>query len=180
MVSTSIDEREDLGLGGSLWAGRSPSGPEVASIVRIAAIIGLLLALCSGLWAIAEYAQHRALIRQAETDRYIRAFEAGPVADAWATLSRSWEAPDPDPHAARVEPDLSADVETVLTYFRGFAVCVRAGICDPERARSYLGELPWRFHNEHRDELEEAFPGVPLDRDFAALAPRGERPLLGP
>ena len=144
---------------------------------RIIGVIGLLLVLCACLWAIAEYAEQKAQIRRAETERYIQAFETGPVADAWAKLRQTGTAPDIRTYGLRAEPleaELEAELEMVLGYFRGFALCVRAGNCDPERARMYLGERPADFLDTHRAQLEANFDGVPLDRDLQVLLPPEE------
>jgi hypothetical protein len=59
---------------------------------QITLILGTLALLCGVLWAIAEYSDHRAELRRAETDRYLDQFRSGPVAAAWARLRAAWQA----------------------------------------------------------------------------------------
>ena len=59
---------------------------------RIGVLVGMLALLCGGLLAAAEYAEHRAELRLAETNRLLEEFRSGPVADAWGRLRTAWRA----------------------------------------------------------------------------------------
>lgn len=182
MVRFLSEDSTGLELNG-IFSDRKAHPEAVTPIGRIAGLLAVLLGLCFGLWAVAEYVQHKTSIRLAETDRYIRAFETGPVADAWAALTRTEAEPGADRDYLPIETlgsqtsSEEAEIETVLAYFRGFALCVRAGNCDPVEARRYLGGLPWQFRDRHLDYLEKTFADVPFDRDFSALAPRAVEPV---
>lgn len=183
MVSGFIDESEGVRVSGALNFGRPTLDSLPAPAGRIVGVIGLLFVLCGCLWAIAEYAEQKAEIRRAETDRYIQAFEAGPVADAWAKLRGTWDALDARAygfHAGVLEPELEAEIGIVLGYFRGFALCVRAGNCDLERARVFLGDRPLRFHDQHQEHLKAHFPAVPFARDLQTLMPKESSAPAGP
>jgi hypothetical protein len=183
MASGFIYESGGFGVSGTLGFRRSDFDPALTPFGRIAGVIALLLVLCACLWAVAEYAEQKAEIRRAETDRYIQAFEAGPVADAWEKLHRTWDVPGARTYGLRaeaLEADLETEIGLVLGYFRGFAFCVRAGNCDADRARMYLGDRPLRFREQHQAILETSFAGVPLARDLQTLVPQEHTVPAGP
>lgn len=174
---------------------------------KIATVLGVLGVLAAALFALAAYSEHKAAIRKAETDRYVQAFEQGPVALAWTRLSRAWDAERPRQRAllerfqslpenrrptlsdyrlfileSIEERGLGDEINTVLSYFRGLALCIRIGNCDGRRAANYFGDLPWQFRNQHFLYLSETHPGMPFDVDFQTVAPRDadHLELVGP
>jgi hypothetical protein len=195
MAAYLLQSQSEYGLGALRVS--DTDGRLVLPIGRIAAIISVLLVLAASLWALAAYSQHKAAVRAAETERYLEAFQSGPVAEAWARLSQAWSAEQPRQQAllARFralpgdgrpalgdyrafvlesidERELEDEVLTVLIYFRGLAFCIRTGNCDGALAARRFGDLPWRFRNQHFLYLSEAFPDVPFDVDFQTVAPR--------
>ena len=143
---------------------------------RIGVLVGMLALLCGGLLAAAEYAEHRAELRLAETNRLLEEFRSGPVADAWARLRAAWRAEQNRQNAllARMaslrdptsrgpcattkcscsRPSRSTGCRTrsgwCISFLIRLAICVRAGSCDPDVAAAQLGPALWTFRDQHR------------------------------
>jgi hypothetical protein len=165
---------------------------------RIGVLVGMLAVLCGGMWAAAEYAEHRAELRLAETNRLLGQFRSGPVADAWGRLRTAWRAEQSrqDALLARIPslagPDLARtlrhhqmlvletieeyrlqdDIEVVHQFLVRLAVCVRMGSCDAEVTAAQLGPALWTFRDQHRYYFAFEYSGVDLDQIIETIAPR--------
>lgn len=161
-------------------------------------VIGALALLCGALWMIGAYADYRAELRLAETNRYLDQFRAGPVADAWGRLRTAWRAEQDrqDALLARIpslagrelartlhdhqmfvletieEYRLQDEIEVVHQYLIRLAICVRMGSCDADVAAAQLGPALWTFRDQHRRYFEFEHSGVDLDRYLEVIAPR--------
>lgn len=168
-----------------------------AAIGQSSLILIVLALLATILFAVAEHQNQKAIVLQAETTRFADAFESAPVASAWQRLSAVWRVNQPrqvaileaamtrsdgDPRATFYpwrrfvletveEHALERDIETVLAFFRRAALCVRMGSCDRVVLAERLGDLPWRFRNQHYPYLVDAHPEDEIDRSFEALTP---------
>jgi hypothetical protein len=141
----------------------------VAVMLEVAPVLAVLLVSSLGLWAFTTYAERRAAIRTAETERYLEQFEQGPVADAWQRLHRPAEPAAPQPVAVPV--DLASDIDLVRRYFERLALCVRMGSCDPTLTSRRLGNLPWRFLERYGQILQNAYPDAASDPSSATASP---------
>lgn len=161
-------------------------------------VAGVLLLLCAALWAVAEHAGQKAVLRAAETNRYIAAFQDPPVADAWLHLTRTWQAERARQSAlleriaalsgnALARPlrhyrafvidtvadhRLARDIDTMLRFYRRLALCIRVGGCDPARAAGRFGSAAWSFRNQHYYYLLEVSRVDEIDRALDVIAPR--------
>jgi hypothetical protein len=169
---------------------------------RIGVLVGMLALLCGGLLAAAEYAEHRAELRLAETNRLLEEFRSGPVADAWGRLRTAWRAEQKRQNAllARIPslagPDLARtlrhhqmlvletieeyrlqdDIGVVHQFLIRLAVCVRMGSCDADVAAAQLGPALWTFRDQHRYYFAFEYSGVDLDQVIETIAPRPAGP----
>lgn len=160
-------------------------------------VIGVLALASLVLFAVAEHRAQKAVVLEAETGRFLEEFRSEPVSSSWRRLSEVWEAERPrqqalleraaersggDPLATLrpwrefmlqtiEEAGLQRDIEVILAFFRRLALCVRMGNCDPVLLSERLGDLPWRFRNQHHPYLVEAHPGEDFDRYFEIVAP---------
>jgi hypothetical protein len=165
---------------------------------RVGVLFGMLALLCGGLWAAAEYAEHRAELRLAETNRLLGQFRSGPVADAWGQLRTAWRAEQnrQDALLARIPslagPDLARilrhhqmfvletieeyrlqdDIAVVHQFLTRLAVCVRMGSCDADMTAAQLGPALWTFRDQHRYYFAFEYSGVDLDQVVETIAPR--------
>jgi hypothetical protein len=174
---------------------------------RISVLLGTLALLCGGLWAAAEYAEHRAELRLAETNRLVGQFRSGPVAEAWSQLRAAWRAEQnrQDALLARIPslagPDLARilrhhqmfvletieeyrlqdDIEVVHRFLIRLAVCVRIGSCDADVTAAQLGPALRTFRDQHRYYFAFEYSGVDLDQVVETIAPRpaGSKNLTG-
>lgn len=169
---------------------------------RIGVLVGMLALLCGGLLAAAEYAEHRAELRLAETNRLLEEFRSGPVADAWGRLRTTWRAEQNRQNAllARIPslagPDLARtlrhhqmlvletieeyrlqdDIGVVHQFLIRLAVCVRMGSCDADVAAAQLGPALWTFRDQHRYYFAFEYSGVDLDQVIETIAPHPAGP----
>jgi hypothetical protein len=150
---------------------RYPNLGAVAMMLDLAPVLAILLVSALGFWALTAYAEHRASIRTAETERYLEQFEHGPVADAWQRLRQDWQAETGPRRPVSISSDLASDVDIVLQYFRRLALCMRMGSCDPALTSSQLGDLPRRFRERYDHILPEADLGGTFDQPLAAASP---------
>ena len=167
-------------------------------VAQLGSVFGVLLVLCGALWALGEYTSYKAQLRAAETGRYVSAFAAGPVADAWHRLSLAWQTEQErqdvllarlalSPTVAEAEllqnyrlfvletiadHRLAEDVETVSLFYRRLALCIRTGSCERSFVLGRLGEQGWRFRNQHYYYLEESEAIDAIDRDLVSIVPR--------
>lgn len=165
---------------------------------HFAQVAGLLLLLCALLWAVEEHSRHKAALRGAETGRYIAAFQAPPVADAWRRLSETWHAQEARQRVllrriARLsgaplhtelanyrafvietvaEHDLAPDIDTVIRFYRRLAVCIRIGSCDASLAAGRFGTAAWSFRNQHYYYLRDEYEVDEIDGIIDVIAPR--------
>ena len=165
---------------------------------QISVLVGVLALLCGGLWTVGEYADHRAELRLAETNRFLDQFRSGPVAEAWERLRTAWRAEQArqDALLARipslagrdlartlhdhqmfvletiVEYRLHDDIEVVHQYLIRLAMCVRMGSCDADAAAAQLGPALWTFRDQHRPYFQFEYSGVDLDDDVETIASR--------
>lgn len=151
---------------------------------RFGPVGGLLLVLLTVVWASGEYAQRRAALLEAETQRYIEQFTEGPVAEARARLNSARHEDRPDHttlrtamaqapnHEVARDLRLAQDIETVLRFYRRLALCIRMGSCDSAAAAAWFGHLPWRFHAQNHVYLKHAHPNEDLDALFRTISPR--------
>jgi hypothetical protein len=165
---------------------------------RIGVLVGMLALLCGGLWAASEYAEHRAELRLAETNRLLEEFRSGPVADAWTRLRTAWRAEQhrqnellaripslTGPDLARTlrhhqmlvletieEYQLQDDIRVMHQFLIRLAVCVRMGSCDADVAAAQLGPALWTFLDQHRYYFAFEYSGVDLDQVVETIAPR--------
>jgi hypothetical protein len=70
--------------------GESRRGRGTLLLPLLSALVGVLALLCAGMWTAGQYAEHRAELRLAETNRFLDQFRSGPVADAWVRLRTAW------------------------------------------------------------------------------------------
>lgn len=177
-------------------ATRAMSRPlaEASSVITVLALAWVVLS------AVSQYSAQRAIVVEAETDRFVSEFRAEPVVSAWRRLSEVWQAELPRQRAllsspAEADPvtllrrfrpflfetieeeGLQPAIETVLAFFRRLALCVRMGSCDPALIAAELGDLPQHFRNQHHLYLEESHPGEDIDRYFELV--RMERRRTG-
>jgi hypothetical protein len=161
---------------------------------EVGPLLAVLLVLAGALVAFGQYAQLRLDRQRMETARYLAEFEHGPVAVAWRCLSERWWAEWPRQEAlltsiATAPPDaaleiyrrfvletvdehrLDEPVITVFRYFRRLGLCVRMGSCDQATAAAHLGDLAWRFRNQHYLFLSEHLTEHEVDQVFELLAP---------
>lgn len=165
---------------------------------QITLVLGVLALLCGALWAVGEYADHRAELRLAETHRYLEEFRSGPVAAAWGRLRAAWRAEQDRQEAllARInsldrseraramqdhrmfvletieEYGLQDEIEEVSQFLVRLATCVRVNSCDPDVAAAQLGPALWAFHDQHQYYFEFEYSGHDLDQTIATIAPR--------
>lgn len=171
---------------------------------QITLVLGVLVLLCGVLWAVGEYADHRAELRLAETNRYLDQFRSGPVGAAWARLRAAWQAEQDrqDALLARIpslvgreraqtlrdhrtfvleiieEYGLQDEIEEVNRFLVRLASCVRAGNCDPNVAAAQLGPALWAFRDQHQHYFAFEYSGHDLDEHIATIAPRPARHAL--
>jgi hypothetical protein len=165
---------------------------------EIILLFGVLALLCGALWAMGAYAERRAEVRLAETNRFLEQFRSGPVADAWGRLRTAWRVEQGRQAAllARMpslggtervrtlhdhqmfvletieEYGLQHDIEVVRQFLIRLATCVRVGSCDRDAAAAQLGPALWAFRDQHRRYFDFEFSGIDLDRHLATIAPR--------
>jgi hypothetical protein len=178
--------------------GDSRRGRGTLLLPLLTALVGALALLCAGLWTADEYAEQRAELRLAETNRFLDQFRSGPVADAWARLRTAWRSEQgrQDALLARIstlagrarahtvhehqmfvletieEYGLQDEIEVVHQFLRRLAICVHMGSCDADVAAAQLGPALWTFRDQHRYYFEFEYSGVDLDPDVEAIAPR--------
>jgi hypothetical protein len=145
-----------------------------AVLLDLAPVLAILLVFALGLLAIATYAEHRAAIRTAETERYLEQFEHGAVADAWQRLRKGPQVELAYERLPALPGDPATDIDTVLQYFKRLALCVRMGSCDAALTSARLGDLPWRFRERYYHALMEAYPDEAFDRYLAVVSPRSD------
>jgi hypothetical protein len=164
----------------------------------ISVLVCVLALLCGGLWTIGEYADYRAELRLAETNRFLDQFRSGPVAEAWQRLRTAWRAEQDRQDAllariayltgrdlARARHDhqmfvletiqeyrLQDDIALVHRFLIRLAICVRMGSCDADAAAAQLGPALWTFRDQHRHYFEFEYSGVDLDDYLETIAPR--------
>jgi hypothetical protein len=178
--------------------GDSRQGRGPLLLPLLSALVGVLALLCAALWTAGEYAEHRAELRLAETNRLLDQFRSGPVAEAWARLRTAWrtEQGRQDALLARIsslagrararavhehqmlvletieEYGLPDEIEVVHQFLRRLAICVRMGSCDADVAAAQLGPALWTFRDQHRYYFEFEYSGVDLAPEIEAIAPR--------
>lgn len=167
---------------------------------QIILVFGVLALLCGALWTVGEYADQRAELRLAETDRYLDQFRSGPVGAAWARLRAAWQAEQDrqDALLARIpalggsermqtlrdhrmfvletieEYGLQDEIEEVNRFLARLATCVRVNNCDPDVAAAQLGPALWAFRDQHRYYFQYEYSGHDVDEHIATIAPRPE------
>lgn len=167
-------------------------------VAQLGSVFGVLLVLCSTLWALGEYTSYKAQLRTAETGRYVSAFAAGPVADAWHRLGRAWQVEQErqdvllarlalSPRVTETEAlqnyrlfvletiadhGLDQDVEMVRQFYRRLALCIRTDSCQRSFALARLGEQGWRFRNQHYYYLKQNHAIDTIDGDLGSIFPR--------
>lgn len=172
---------------------------------QLTSILGMLALLCGLLWAVGEYADHRAELHRAETDRYLDQFRSGPVGAAWTRLRGAWrgEQGRQDALLARIaslggseraqalrdyrmfvletieEHGLQDEIEEVSRYLARLATCVRAGSCDANVAAAQLGPALWAFRDQHQYYFASEYSGHAVDEHIAIVAPRPEEHVFG-
>ena len=187
---------QKIAAAGGWWRGRA------ILQARIPIVVGVLALLCGGLWTVREYADHRAELRLAETNRFLDQFRSGPVAEAWGRLRSAWlaEQPRQDALLARIpsltgrdlartlhdhqmfvletidEYQLQDEIEVVHQFLIRLAICLRMGSCDADVAAAQLGPALWTFRDQHRHYFAFEYSGVDLDDDVATIAPRAAAP----
>jgi hypothetical protein len=165
---------------------------------RISVLVGVLALLCGALWTVGEYADYRAELRLAETNRFLDQFRSGPVADAWGRLRTAWRAEQErqDALLARIpslagrdlartlhdhqmfvletieEYRLQDEIEVVHQFLIRLAICVRMGSCDADVAAAQLGPALWTFRDQHRRYFDFEYSGVDLDDYLETIGPR--------
>lgn len=168
-----------------------------AALGQSSLVLIALALLTTILFAVAQHQNQKSIVLHAETTRIVQGFESEPVASAWerigavwrenqsrqvALLERAMMRSDGDPVAtlrpwrafmlATIEEQhLEREIEIVLAFFRRAALCVRMGNCDPVLLAERLGDVPWRFRNQHYPYLVEVNPDEDIDRYFEALSP---------
>ena len=192
-----------------IWRTFRPAPSKVASgawwprrrawtLPRIGIVLCGLALSCAALWPVAEYLQHRAELRLAETNRFLDQFRAGPVAEAWTRLRAAWRAEQDrqDALLARIpaqtgrelartlhehhmfvletveEHHLQDDIEVVYRFVIRLATCVRMGSCDADVAAAQLGPALWTFRDQHREYFDFEYSGVDFDAELETIAPR--------
>jgi hypothetical protein len=164
----------------------------------ISVLVGVLALLCGGLWTVGEYADYRAELRLAETNRFLDQFRSGPVAEAWGRLRTAWRAEQDrqDALLARMpslagddlartlhdhqmfvletieEYGLQDDIEVVYQFLIRLVICVRMDSCDADVAAAQLGPALWTFRDQHRHYFDFEYSGVDLDDYLEMIAPR--------
>jgi len=180
------------------WSQRPPA----LLLPPISVLVCVLALLCGGLWTIGEYADYRAELRLAETNRFLDQFRSGPVAEAWERLRAAWwaEQDRQDALLARIpsvtgrdlartlhdhqmfvletiqEYQLQDDIEVVHQFLIRLAICVRMGSCDADVAAAQLGPALWTFRDQHRHYFAFEYSGVDLDDYVESIAPRPTGP----
>ena len=165
---------------------------------QITLVFGVLALVCGSLWAVAEYADHRAELRLAETNRYLEQFRSGSVGEAWARLRTAWQAEQDrqvtlltrihslagsarsrSVHDHRMfvletieEHGLQDEIEAVSQFVLRLATCVRANNCDADAAAAQLGPALWTFRDQHFYYFQFEHSGHDLDRHLKIIAPR--------
>jgi hypothetical protein len=165
---------------------------------QISVLVGVLALSCGALWTVGEYADHRAELRLAETNRFLDQLRSGPVAEAWGRLRTAWRAEQArqDALLARIpslagrdlartlhdhqlfvletieEYSLHDEIEVVHQYLIRLAMCVRMGSCDADAAAAQLGPALWTFRDQHRPYFQFEYSGVDLDDYVETIAPR--------
>jgi hypothetical protein len=160
-------------------------------------VLGVILLLAGGFWAVHQYAGYKAEVRRAETGRYLAEFREAPVADAWQRVSAAWQVEQKRQRillmrvrgasgaqfeeALRNYRDfvldtvadhrLSPDIRTVRNYFERLGLCIRIGSCDPAAAAAQLGPAVWRFRNQHYYYLAAEGLAADFDRSVVLIAP---------
>ncbi len=180
----------------ALWRQQRP-----AVLAALGPVLGVLLLLAGGLFAVDQYAASKAELRRAETGRYLAEFREAPVADAWQRLSTAWQA-EQDRQRRLLERVVAAsgerfevavrnyrdfvldtikehrladDIATVHGFFLRLETCIKIGSCDPTAAAAQLGPAVWQFRNQHYYyfALEGLAPEV--DRSALVIAPPARR-----
>jgi hypothetical protein len=178
--------------------GESRRGRGTLLLPLLSALVGVLALLCAGMWTAGQYAEHRAELRLAETNRFLDQFRSGPVADAWVRLRTAWrsERGRQDALLARIsslagwarartvhehqmfvletieEYRLQDEIEVVHQFVSRLATCVRMDNCDANVAAAQLGPALWTFRDQHRHYFEFEYSGVDLDPEVQSIAPR--------
>jgi hypothetical protein len=173
-------------------------------LAELASVLGVLALLCGMLWAIDQYAEHRAELRLAETSRYLDQFRSGAVGTAWARLRTAWQAEQDrqDALLARAaslrgaeriramrdhrlfvletieEYGLHDEIEEMRQFVTRLATCVRAGSCEPDVVAAHLWPALWAFRDQHRYYLAFEYSGHEVDEAVAAIAPRPDGHVL--
>ena len=169
----------------------------VVALAQLGPVFGVLLLLCTALWAVGEYASYKGELRRAETHRYLAAFRQPPVADAWGRLSATWQA-EQDRQSALLsrlaarsgtefdaalrnyqqfvlqtveERHLPPQIETVRQFFDRLGVCIRVGNCDQTVAAAQLRPALRQFRNQHYLYFESEGAAAELDRVVALITP---------
>jgi hypothetical protein len=179
----------------ALWRYRAPRLPQIALV------LGTLAMFCGVLWGVAEYEEHRAELRRAETSRYLDQFRSGPVGAAWGRLRAAWQAEQDRQRALLVrtatldngdraqalrdhrmfvletieEYGLHDEIEEVNRFLARLAICVRAGSCDPDVTAAQLGPALWAFRDQHEPYFRYEHSGHDVAEHIATIAPRPER-----
>jgi hypothetical protein len=169
-----------------------------AVLAQLGSVLGVLLLLCAGLWAVVEYVSFKAELQHAETARYLAEFDEPPVGDAWRRLSAAWQAEQSRQSALleRVahtsgaeygaalrdyrdfvletieERHLGSDIEIVRGFFARLGLCLRIGGCDPAVARAELGAAARQFRDQHYFYLQQGDQAAELERVVSTIAPR--------
>ncbi len=168
-----------------------------AVLGQLGPVLGVLLLLCVGLWAVGEYMSFKADLQRAETARYLAEFDEPPVGDAWRRLSAAWQAEQSRQsillervaHASGAEygaalrayrdfiletieeRHLGPDIETVRSYFVRLGLCLRIGGCDPRVARAELGPAAREFRDQHYYYLQQGDKAAEFERVVSTIAP---------
>jgi hypothetical protein len=164
-------------------------------------VLGVLLLLAGGRFAVDQYADAKAEVQRAETGRYLAEFREAPVADAWRRLSTTWQAEQDRQRRllARVvaasgerfdvavrnyrdfvldtikEQRLAGDITTVHGFFLRLETCIRIGSCDPAAAAAQLGPAVWQFRNQHYYYFALEGLTAEVDRSALVIAPPARR-----
>jgi hypothetical protein len=168
-------------------------------------VLGVLLLLAGGLFAVDQYASYKAEVRRAETGRYLAEFREPPVAAAWQRLSAAWQAEQDrqrtllervrDASGTRFEVAvrnyrdfvidtvadhrLAPDIRTVGAFFLRLGTCIKIGSCDPAAAAAQLGPAVWQFRNQHYYYLAAEGFAADFDRSVVVIAPPArEKPAV--
>jgi hypothetical protein len=168
-----------------------------AVLAQLGPMLGVLLLLCVGLWAVGEYMSFKTELQRAETARYLAEFDEPPVGDAWRRLSTAWQAEQNRQNALlrritmasgaefgaalrdyrdfvldTIEAHgLAPDIETVRGFFVRLGLCLRIGGCDPVIARAELGPAARQFRNQHYYYLQLEDEWADLEGVVTMVAP---------